>query len=26
MSDKSNRPARPLIGFITRDNAPQISP
>ncbi len=26
MSDKSNRQARPLIGFITRDNAPQISP
>ncbi|MGO9103841.1 MAG: DUF6065 family protein, partial [Mycobacterium sp.] len=26
MSDKSNRPARPLIGFITRDNAPQITP
>ena len=26
MSDKSKRPARPLIGFITRDNAPQISP
>ena len=26
MSDKSNRPARPLIGFITGDNAPQISP
>jgi hypothetical protein len=26
MSDKSSRPARPLIGFITRDNAPQISP
>ena len=26
MSDKSNGPARPLIGFITRDNAPQITP
>jgi hypothetical protein len=26
MSDKSNRPARPLIGFITRDNTPQITP
>ncbi len=27
MSDKSNRPAaRPLIGFITRDNPPQITP
>ena len=26
MSDKSNSPARPLIGFITRDNAPQIIP
>jgi hypothetical protein len=26
MSDKSNTPARPLIGFITRDNAPQIIP
>src|SRR5271166_1354193 len=26
MSDKSNRPARPLIGFITGDNAPQITP
>jgi hypothetical protein len=26
MSDKSNRPARPLIAFITRDNAPQITP
>ena len=26
MSDKSNTPARPLIGFITRDNAPQITP
>jgi hypothetical protein len=26
MSDKSNRPARPLIGFITHDNAPQITP
>ena len=26
MSAKSNRPARPLIGFITRDNAPQITP
>ena len=26
MSDESNGPARPLIGFITRDNAPQISP
>jgi Family of unknown function (DUF6065) len=26
MSDKSDGPARPLIGFITRDNAPQISP
>jgi hypothetical protein len=25
MSDKSNRPARPLIGFITRDNAPEIT-
>jgi hypothetical protein len=26
MSDKSNRPDRPLVGFVTRDNAPQISP
>jgi Family of unknown function (DUF6065) len=26
MSDKSNMPARPLIGFMTRDNAPQITP
>jgi hypothetical protein len=26
MSDNSNTPARPLIGFITRDNAPQITP
>ena len=26
MSDKANRPARPLIGFITRDTAPQITP
>jgi hypothetical protein len=26
MSDMSNGPARPLIGFITRDNAPQITP
>jgi hypothetical protein len=26
MSDKSNRPPRPLIGFITRDNPPQITP
>jgi len=26
MSDKFDRPARPLIGFITRDNAPQITP
>ena len=26
MSDKSNGPARPLIGFITRDDAPQITP
>jgi hypothetical protein len=26
MSDKSNRPARPLIGLITGDNAPQITP
>ena len=26
MTDKSNRPARPLIGFITRNNAPQITP
>ena len=26
MSDKSDRPARPLIGFMTRDNAPQIIP
>ena len=25
MSDKPNGQARPLIGFITRDNAPQIS-
>jgi hypothetical protein len=24
-SDKSNSPARPLIGYITRDNAPQIT-
>ncbi|MFZ1178430.1 MAG: DUF6065 family protein [Mycobacterium sp.] len=26
MSDKSDKQARPLIGFITRDNAPPISP
>jgi hypothetical protein len=26
MGDKSSGPARPLIGFITRENAPQISP
>jgi len=26
MSDKSNGQTRPLIGFITRDNAPPISP
>ncbi|MGO9928935.1 MAG: DUF6065 family protein [Mycobacterium sp.] len=26
MSDKSDRQARPLIGFVTRDSAPQISP
>ena len=26
MTEKSSREARPLIGFITRDNAPQISP
>jgi hypothetical protein len=26
MSDKSSERARPLIGFITRENAPQISP
>ncbi len=26
MSDKSDRPAHPLIGFITRDSAPQITP
>jgi hypothetical protein len=26
MSDKSDSPTRPLIGFITRDNAPQITP
>ena len=26
MSDNSNTPDRPLIGFITRDNAPQITP
>jgi Family of unknown function (DUF6065) len=26
MSDMSNRPARPLIGFTTGDNAPQITP
>ncbi len=26
MSDTSNRPARPLIGFITRDDAPPIAP
>jgi hypothetical protein len=26
MSDESNGPVRPLIGFITRDNAPQIIP
>jgi hypothetical protein len=26
MSDKSNRTARPLIGFITRGNAPPITP
>jgi hypothetical protein len=25
MSDKSNTPARPLIGFITRDDAPRIT-
>ena len=26
MSDKSDRPAHPLIGFITRDNPPRIAP
>ena len=26
MSDKSNGAARPLIGYITRDDAPQIAP
>jgi Family of unknown function (DUF6065) len=26
MSDKSRKPALPLIGFTTRDNAPQITP
>src|ERR1700728_3086905 len=26
MTDESNRPVRPLIGYITRDNAPQITP
>ena len=26
VSDKSNGPGRPLIGFITGDNAPQIAP
>ncbi|MDT5412096.1 MAG: hypothetical protein QOG14_4316, partial [Mycobacterium sp.] len=26
MNDKSDGPARPLIGFITRDDAPQITP
>jgi hypothetical protein len=26
MSDTSNRPVRPLIGFITRDTAPEITP
>lgn len=26
MSDKSNKPARPLIGFVTRDDAPPIRP
>src|ERR1700760_988117 len=26
MSDRSSSAARPLIGFITRDNAPQIAP
>src|ERR1700722_8795395 len=26
MSDMSNNPVRPLIGFSTRDNAPQITP
>lgn len=26
MSDTSSTPARPLIGFITRDNPPQITP
>jgi Family of unknown function (DUF6065) len=26
MTEKSSSEARPLIGFITRDNAPQISP
>jgi Family of unknown function (DUF6065) len=26
MSDTSHRQTRPLIGFITRDDAPQISP
>jgi hypothetical protein len=26
MSDKSSERARPLIGFITRENAPQIGP
>src|SRR5277367_3633648 len=26
MSDRSNAPVRPLIGFITRDDAPRVSP
>jgi hypothetical protein len=26
MSDESNKPARPLIAFTTRDNAPEITP
>ncbi len=26
MSDNSNRPTHPLIGFVTRDNPPQIAP
>jgi uncharacterized protein DUF6065 len=26
MNDKSDGPVRPLIGFVTRENAPQVSP
>jgi Family of unknown function (DUF6065) len=26
MSDKSNSPIRPLIAYVTRDNAPQLAP